>query len=570
MKSLVLPLVLLSSALAVFGHPQRPYENAHIGSQKPTSIPPLLDATLEQLSNALDAGLITSVDLVKAYIARIGEVNDELHAVTEINPDVLAIAESLDTQRREGTILGPLHGVPVLLKNNIATADHMNNTAGSFALLGARVPEDSGVAARLRRAGAILLGKSNLSQWSSARSRNSSSGWSAHGGQTYAAYAKNQMPCGSSSGSGVSTSIGLAWATLGTETAGSIQCPACFNNVVGIKPTVGLTSRYLVVPISEHQDTVGPLARTVKDAAYLLSVIAGKDSRDNYTSASPFDEGALPDYVSACQLSALRGKRIGIVPELLDFGDVIDGADDIAEPVMAAFNRSLDVIREAGATIVDGISLPGWTRFREGTYMQDTTRADMITGVERYLSRLTVNPNNLSNLYDVQQFTHSYEPEEWPDRDTLVWDKALDAGMDNTSPLFWSNRTAGLHLSGELGILGAIRNHSLDALVMPTYSALEPPAMVGSPAVTVPMGVFGPGTPTKWDERGELVFYGPGVPFGISFLGDLFSEETLIGIAYAFEQRTDVRHSIKPIVQPKTELWDVARSSGQVDTEEEL
>ena len=197
--------------------------------------PPLIDATLTDLSAGLESGAFTSVDLVQAYIARIRETNDVLHAVTEINPDALNIAASLDAARRDGQVFGPLHGIPVLIKNNIATADRMNNTAGSYALLGATVPYDSTVAGKLRKAGAIILGKSNLSQWSGSRSSNTSSGWSAHGGQTQGAYHPGQDPCGSSAGSGVATSLGLAWATLGTETAGSIQCPACVNNVVGSK-----------------------------------------------------------------------------------------------------------------------------------------------------------------------------------------------------------------------------------------------------------------------------------------------------------------------------------------------
>lgn len=542
------------------------------------SLPPLLDATLDQLSYGLDHGLFTSVDLVKAYIARIEETNGELHAVTEINPDALALAASLDASRREGRVYGPLHGIPVLLKNNIATADRMNTTAGSFALLGARVAEDSTVAARLRRAGAVLLGKSNLSQWSDARSLNSTSGWSAHGGQTRGAYysrpgadGDGQMPCGSSAGSGVAASVGLAWAALGTETAGSIQCPACFNNVVGIKPTVGLTSRHLVVPISEHQDTVGPLARTVKDAAYLLSAIVGRDSNDNYTSAIPFDDTNFPDYVKACQLSALEGKRIGIARELLDFSDVFDNlpVHGTVDHVMATFNQSLDVIRSAGAVIVDDVAVPGWETFLQENYMRDTMRADLVTGIARYLAKLTTNPNNLTSLYDVQQFTQNYASEEWPDRDTYVWDEALAIGMNNSSPEFWANLTLGRHLSGEGGILGALRNHSLDALVMPTYSALTPPAMVGSPAVTVPMGFFPPETPIKRTPRGDLVEFGPGIPFGISFLGDLFSEETLVGVAYAFEQRTKVRDAMRPSLQPKTELWDVIGGATLVDEDQQ-
>lgn len=225
----VLTLLSVSAAATL----QQPSDFTHEGPAR--LFPPLIDAGLTDLSGGLESGAFTSVDLVHAYIARIKETNDVLHAVTEINPDALSIAASLDQDRRDGHVLGPLHGIPVLIKNNIATSDKLNNTAGSYALLGATVPYDSTVAAKLRKAGAIILGKSNLSQWSEARSVNTSSGWSAHGGQTHGAYHPDQDPCGSSSGSGVATSLGLAWATLGTETSGSIQCPACVNNVVGSK-----------------------------------------------------------------------------------------------------------------------------------------------------------------------------------------------------------------------------------------------------------------------------------------------------------------------------------------------
>lgn len=227
-------LALLSPLLQVVAASQQP-------SLLPTdqwpvpAFPPLIDADLSDLSRGLESGAFTSVDLVHAYVARITETNDVLHAVTEINPDALSIASSLDASRQDGHVIGPLHGIPVLIKNNIATSDQMNNTAGSYALLGATVPYDSTVAAKLRKAGAIILGKSNLSQWSDARSLNTSNGWSAHGGQTQGAYHPDHDPCGSSAGSGVATSLGLAWAALGTETAGSIQCPACANNVVGSK-----------------------------------------------------------------------------------------------------------------------------------------------------------------------------------------------------------------------------------------------------------------------------------------------------------------------------------------------
>ncbi|KAH9888645.1 amidase [Xylariomycetidae sp. FL2044] len=514
--------------------------------------PPLIEATLDDLVTGLDMGLFTSVDLVEAYTARIAEVNGTLSVVTELNPDAASIAAAADARRASGESLGPLDGVPILIKNNIATNDKMSSTAGSYALLGAQVPEDSTVASKLRRAGAVILGKANLSQWANYRSNNSSNGWSAYGGQATGAYYELQDPSGSSSGSGVATSIGLAWAALGTETDGSIVSPSNVNGVVGIKPTVGLTSRYLVIPISEHQDTIGPMARTVRDAAFLLTAIAGKDPKDNYTSAIPFGEQDIPDYVGACDYNALKGKRIGVPRNLFP----ADPGEQYG-PIISAFNASLDVLRQAGATVLDDLYLEGYETLSQADFEGVVLKADFVTNLAEYFATLTVNPHKITDLEGLQNFTQTLPAEEWPSRDTAIWQEALDLGFGNESPESWSNYTANQYFGGLLGITGAIQNHSLDALTVPTAFSSYLPAIIGAPIVTVPLGAYPKNTTVIKNQRGNLNAVAPNIPFGIAFLGEHFSEETLIGIAYAYEQRTQARNSLKPYIEPITELADV-------------
>jgi amidase len=514
-----------------------------------------MDATLEDLVSGLDSGQFSSVDLVSAYIARIDEVNSTLRMVTQINPNALSIAAELDAARAAGRKGGPLHGIPILLKDNTATADKLENTAGSYALLEARVPEDSTVAAKLRKAGAIILGKTNLSQWANFRSYNASNGWSSTGGQTEGPYYPEQDPSGSSSGSAVASTLGLALACLGTETDGSIISPSNYGNIVGIKPTVGLTSRYLVVPISEHQDTVGPMARSVKDAAYILSAIAGPDPKDNYTSAIPFKE--VPDYVAACNPNALSGKRIGVPRDLIPSWPGY-------EPVISAFNAALDTLRAANATIIDPVPIPGWAAYSSAPYALTILQADFVSNLPAYLSHLTRNPHNITSLGDLLAFTHTHAAlESYPEVDTALWEDALALGHGNAdSPLFWSNYTAARRLAGPQGLTGALANHSLDALVMPTEWASSLPAVLGSPVVTVPLGKFPDDQPVVVNSRG-MVQLAPGVPFGISFLGESWSEELLIGLAYAFEQLTKVRETVRPYVVPRTELKDVVGAKGR-------
>ncbi|KAK4448760.1 amidase [Podospora aff. communis PSN243] len=515
--------------------------------------PSLLDATIDDLRGGLDSGAFSAVDLVTAYLGRISDASS-LNSVTEINPDALDIAAELDRERAQGRVRGPLHGIPVLIKNNIASMEN-NNTAGSTALLGAKTPRDAFLVSRLRTAGAVILGKTGLSQWANFRSSNSSNGWSAHGGQVFGAYVEMQDPSGSSSGSGVAAALGLAAATLGTETSGSILSPAQRNGVVGIKPTVGLVSRDLVIPISEHQDTIGPMTGDVKTAAYILQAIAGQDANDNYTSAIPASIPTLPDYVAACKLDALSGARLGVPSNAIELFLEFDSTRQVE---VDAFTSALDTMTRAGANIVQNTNfteLEAWANSRAPGIV---LRADFLTNLASYLSKLSFNPNNVTSLADVSRFTKTISPgpEEFPSRDTATWDQALDpqSGFGNDDPRFFPILQENLRLGGEGGLLGALDRHELDAIVLPTSFSPGFAAGVGSPVITVPLGYYPANTTKVMNTRGNLVDTAENVPFGISFLGRKFDEAKLIGLAFAFEQLTKVRGKVKPFLVPETEV----------------
>ncbi|KAI9730901.1 MAG: hypothetical protein M1834_005619 [Cirrosporium novae-zelandiae] len=529
----------------------------HVYSEGPgkCQIPSLIDATSDQLLSGLNQKCFTSVDLVNAYFGRTNEVNPALHAVMESNPDAWSIAAQLDLERAQGKLRGPLHGLPVLIKGNIGTRDRMQTNdldiAGSYALQDATPPADSTVAAKLREHGLLILGKASLTEWSMFRCSNGSHGWDAVFGPTYGAYHPKQCPSGSSGGSAVATDLGLAWATLGTETSGSIVGPSDKNNIVGIKPTVGLTSRYLVVPVSEHQDTVGPMARTVKDAAKLLQAITGVDPNDNYTSASPF-KAKPPDYLAACKSTGLQGKRIGIAQ------NAMAELSDSAPHVLEAFDHAISIMTTAGATIVENTNFTAFARWKEQEY-NPVTRADFVTNLAQYLSKLERNPNSIHNIQDLRNFTQKCPEEEYPARDTAVWDVAIELNLSNTSLNFKSLYEENLHIGGPGGILGALSRHNLDAIVLPATVAPFIPALIGTPIVTVPLGAAPSDFPVTKETRWDAVENGPGIPFGISFLGAKWSEETLIEIAYAFEQRTLARKSLRRHVEPRIDLVDVLK-----------
>ncbi|HEU4565116.1 MAG TPA: amidase, partial [Gemmatimonadaceae bacterium] len=457
-------------------------------------------------------------------IARMDRGERGIYSVIETNPEALAIAESLDAERRAGRERGPLHGIPILLKDNIATADRNLTTAGSWALAQAPAPRDAFVAARLREAGAVLLGKANLSEWANFRSTRASSGWSARGGQCRNPYALDRSPSGSSSGSAVAVAASFCAVAVGTETDGSIVSPAAACSIVGIKPTVGLVSRAGIIPISHTQDTAGPMARTVADAAVLLGALVGVDARDAATAAS--GGHAHADYTRFLDADALRGARIGVPREKL-FG-YHRGTDALAEEAIA-------LMRERGAVIIDPAPIPTLGQFDDAEF--EVLLYDFKADIAAYLATLGEGAP-ARTLADLIAFNESHAAREMPYFGQEIFLQAQEKG-----PLASKGYRAALdkcrRLSRTLGIDAVMKRHRLDALVAPTQGPSWPTdltngdhfiggsstiaAVAGYPSITVPMG------------------YVYGLPVGLSFFGGAWSEPRLIALAHAYEQASRLR-----------------------------
>ena len=502
------------------------------------------EATIAELQQAMASGRTTAHALTAAYLARIeaidrpGNGRPGTAAVLEVNPDALALATQLDAERRAGRLRGPLHGVPVLLKDNVDTGDRMQTTAGSLALLGRPAPRDAFIAARLRAAGAVLLGKTNLSEWANFRSTRSSSGWSGRGGQTRNPYVLDRSPCGSSSGSGVAVAANLAALAVGTETDGSIVCPSGINGVVGLKPTLGLVSRSGIIPIAHSQDTAGPMARTVRDAALLLSVLAsgGADPRDGATTAA--QPHVVTDYTAGLDAGALRGARIGVLRSSFGFHSDV-------ERVMAG---ALQALRDAGAVLVDPVTIATTGKFdsTEGEVLQFELKADLNAYLAERMRGVDASVRNAAGdlfprtLADLIAFNTRHADREMP-----WFGQELFEQSERRGPLSDAAYVKALadnrRLAGAEGIDATIAANRLDAIIAPTngpawtidlvtgdhfgggYSS--PSAVAGYPHVTVPAGVV------------------HGLPIGLSFFAGAWREQQLLRFAYAFEQATRARRA---------------------------
>jgi amidase len=504
--------------------------------------PDLEEVSIDALRGGMERGEFSARSIVEGYLDRIGKIDrsgPELRSVIELNPDALDIADALDRERREKVARGPLHGIPVLIKDNIDTADRMATTAGSLALVGSRPTADAFIVQRLRSAGAIILGKTNLSEWANIRSSRSTSGWSGRGGLTCNPYALDRNTSGSSSGSGVAVSANLCALAVGTETDGSIVSPSSVNGIVGIKPTVGLVSRTGIIPISHSQDTAGPMARTVRDAAILLGVLAGADAEDPATAGA--HAKGLPDYAAALVPGGLKGARIGVVRKYFGFHPAVD---KVMENVLV-------VLKREGAVLVDPADVPTLGKFEQDEFT--VLLYELKHDLNAYLDRVKATAR-VHSLNDVIAFN-----DEHRDTEMQYFGQETFLKAEAKGPLTAKEYRTALancrRLSRRDGIDAVMNKHRLDALLAPTESpawvtdlvlsdhfiggSSTAAAVAGYPSITVPAG---------------FVF---GLPVGVSFFGRAWTEAKLITLAYGFEQATKARR--KPAYAATAEVGLVSQ-----------
>jgi amidase len=514
---------LLGSATAL-AHPRLLSPRATAVQRSSPSAFELEEATIAQLQDGMKRGKWTARSITEKYLKRIKELDRQgpgLNSIIELNPDALMIADALDRERKAKGARGPLHGIPIVIKDNIDTADRMMTTAGSLALVGPAPPRDAFIVERLRAAGAVILGKTNLSEWANFRSTHSTSGWSGRGGQTRNPYSLDRNPCGSSSGSGAAVAANMAALAIGTETDGSIVCPSSSNSIVGIKPTLGLVSRAGIIPIAHSQDTAGPMARTVADAVILLNVLAGIDPRDEATKASAGKAEA--DYTRFLDPNGLKGARIGVARKFFGFNDRVDKLMD----------EAIAVMKRQGAIIIDPADIPTTGKFDDSEF--EVLLYEFKADLNKYLLERKSAARTLKELIE---FNEKNREREMPYFGQEIFIRA-EAKGPLTDKDYKEALAKNQRMSRAEGIDAVMNEHKLDALVGPTGgppwttdlingdhfsgSSSTPAAVAGYPNINVPAGFI------------------YGLPVGISFFGRAYSEPVLIRLAYAFEQATRLR-----------------------------
>ena len=486
------------------------------------------EVTIADLQDGMKSGKYSARSIAEKYLARIDAIDKKgpaINSIIELNPDALQIADAMDKERKSAKVRRPLHGIPILIKDNIDTADKMMTTAGSLALVGSKPPIDSMVAQKLRNAGAVILGKTNLSEWANIRSSHSTSGWSGRGGLTKNPYALDRNACGSSSGSGAAIAANLCAVAIGTETDGSIVCPSGANCLVGIKPTVGLVSRAGIIPISHSQDGAGPMARSVADAATVLSALAGADPRDSATNAA--GNNALSDYTKFLDPDGLRGARIGVARKYFGFSESVD----------ALMNSALDAMTRAGATLIDPADIATFGKFDDSEL--EVFMYELKADLNAYLAQLGPSAP-VKSLKEIIEFNDKHKSEEMPyfGQDLFIKSEAKGSLSEKA---YLDALEKNHRLARTEGIDTLMDKMQLDAIVAPTAGpacltdllngdhftggSSNAAAVAGYPNINVPAGFL------------------DGMPVGISFFGRAWSEPKLIKIAYAFEQATKARKS---------------------------
>ena len=500
-------------------------------------VPPfeLEETTIADLQAAMAAGRMTARSITQLYLDRIAELDRKgptLRHVIETNPDALSIADSLDQERKAGRVRGPLHGIPILLKDNIDTADKMTTTAGSLALEGSIAAKDAFIAAKLRAGGAIFLGKANLSEWANFRSTHSTSGWSGRGGQAKNPYVLDRNPCGSSSGSGGAVAANLCAAAIGTETDGSIVCPSSANGIVGIKPTLGLLSRSGIIPIAHSQDTAGPMTRTLRDAVIMLGILAGPDPADSATTASR-SRGQITDYTKFLDPNGLRGARIGIPrAKFYGYSDVTD----------KAINDAIAVMKAQGAIIVDPANIETAGKFDDSEF--DVLLYEFKADLNNYLGSLG-SKAPVKSLQEIIAFNDAHKDQEMPWFGQEIMIQAQAKGP-LTEKKYRDNLAKDLKMSRTDGIDATMNKYKLDALVAPTGGPAWPTDLINGDHFTG--GSSTPAAVAGYPNINVPAGFSHNLPIGISFFGRAYSEPTLIKIAYAYEQAT--RHRKPPTFIP--------------------
>ena len=486
------------------------------------------EITITDLQDGMKSGKFTARSLVEKYSARIDEIDKHgpaINSVLELNPDAFSTADRLDQERKAKGPRGPLHGIPVLIKDNIDTADRMMTTAGSLALIGSKPPKDSFVAEKLRAAGAVILGKTNLSEWANIRSSHSTSGWSGRGGLTKNPYALDRNPCCSSSGSGAGVSANLCTAAIGTETDGSIVCPSSSNGIAGIKPTVGLVSRGGIIPISHSQDGAGPMCRTVRDAAIMLGALTGVDPRDSATENS--QGKSLTDYARFCDPDGLKGARIGVARKYFGFNDAVD----------ALMEQSLDAMKRQGATLIDPADIETLGKFDESELL--VFMYELKADLNAYLA--TLGPHApVRTLKEIIDFNDRNRQKEMPYFGQDLFLKA-EAKGPLTEKAYLDALEKNHQLARTEGIDATMDKHHLDAIVAPTGGPAWITDLVNGDHVAG--GSSNAAAVAGYPNINVTAGFISALPVGISFFGRAWSEPTLIRLAFAFEQTVKARHS---------------------------